>query len=167
MHSLTLQREDNSIVQVDTLIYSRGFIISHPTYSLTAGDEYNNKSTYSLTLTDVYKGQSVEVEIKRISLSTPSSQSPEIDTRCRWNTLRARTADQLTIVGGNGQLRCTGVRGVSGATYTLTPDGSGHITFTLTTRDSSNGFLLKFSGKLAGLLPMASITPYQRSVLVQ
>ena len=145
-HSLTLQEGDNSVPQVDASIYSIGFILSHPTYSLPNVDEYKSKSTYSMILTDIYQGQSLEVEIKRIDLLKPSSQSPEIATRCQWNASRARTADQLTIAGGNGQLRCTGVRGVTGARYTLTPDSSGNISFTLTTRDRSRGFVLQFTG---------------------
>ena len=145
-HSLRLQEGYNSVPQVDTSIYSTGFILSHPTYSLPNVDEYKSKSTYSLILTDVYKGQSLKAVIKRIDLLTSSSQSPEIDTRCQWNSSLARTADQLTIAGGNSQLRCTGVKQVTGVRYTLTPDGSGHLTFTLTTRDTSRGFVLQFTG---------------------
>ena len=115
-------------------------------YSFTAGNDYQANSTYIMTLADLYEGQSVEIEIKKIALSTSPSKAPEIDTSCQQNTSRTRTADQLTITGGNGQLSCTGVRGVSGVKYTLTPDSSSHLTFTLVTGESHGGFLLQFSG---------------------
>lgn len=153
VHSLTLQKGDNSINRIRAPHFRQGFIISHPSYTLTADDissYYSQQSTYSLTITDLHKSQRVTVQIKTIHLSSPSvfTLPPSyFKADCVWNASGSALYNgYLTITGGNGHLLCYELNRGADQRYELTPNTEGQVIFALITQSSDDGFLFRYQG---------------------